>query len=489
MKPLRAGRVLLGVVVGVLIAAPAAAQIGDNSKIRIARNFSAEYNAKVMAVPEDERAWPAIRDASARLPLPREDVEFSAPRLPTHEHWEYIADYCRAHTDVITELREALKRPHFGYIVSDVDDPVMARAQHEQAGLAFVPPTPSENPRVVDLRYPCIGRMRWVVRLLCADARVAAHEGDPARAVKNVVAIVNAARLVRQLDQDISELVAIAALSVASTAASDVVAAVPLTPEQLMTMAEAFERMMGDHHPVLRLDLSRDLLLDELQRMYEDDGQGDGRLTPAGIADLDAIGQKENPGPGDMTLQALLLLTEEYFEYFWKNAATRREVLAEFERMVSAPIVHAPMWTWEEWPDVPGVDPDDRIWSTRYTLLTILLPSLNKTTQMARRAPVEYRTTAVALRLHARAAAGLPLPADVHAMYPSFAPALPLDCFTGKPLIYQRRGGGFVIYSVGADRDDDGGRAADCPACASRWIAPARADEAEDADWVLWPVP
>lgn len=70
----------MGVVAFSAAASTSVAQIGDNAKIRISRNFSAEYNAKVMAIPEAERAWPAIRDASARLPQPPDEVEFTAVR-------------------------------------------------------------------------------------------------------------------------------------------------------------------------------------------------------------------------------------------------------------------------------------------------------------------------------------------------------------------------------------------------------------------------
>ena len=41
---------------------------------------------------------------------------------------------------------------------------------------------------------------------------------------------------------------------------------------------------------------------------------------------------------------------------------------------------------------------------------------------------------------------------------PAFLPALPLDPFDGEPLRYKRMPDGIVIYSVGVDGKDDGGR-------------------------------
>jgi len=36
---------------------------------------------------------------------------------------------------------------------------------------------------------------------------------------------------------------------------------------------------------------------------------------------------------------------------------------------------------------------------------------------------------------------------------------LPLDHFAGKPPIYHRKGNGYILYSIGQNLKDDGGRA------------------------------
>ncbi len=38
---------------------------------------------------------------------------------------------------------------------------------------------------------------------------------------------------------------------------------------------------------------------------------------------------------------------------------------------------------------------------------------------------------------------------------------VPQDLFTGRPLVYRRTKQGYVLYSVGANGRDDGGRSAD----------------------------
>ena len=50
------------------------------------------------------------------------------------------------------------------------------------------------------------------------------------------------------------------------------------------------------------------------------------------------------------------------------------------------------------------------------------------------------------------------LPADLQDLVPRYLPSIPLDPFSGEAVIYQARDGDFVIYCVGLDRTDNGGR-------------------------------
>ena len=49
-------------------------------------------------------------------------------------------------------------------------------------------------------------------------------------------------------------------------------------------------------------------------------------------------------------------------------------------------------------------------------------------------------------------------PATLRELVPAFLKALPLDPFTDKPLIYRKLTKGFVVYSIGLNAKDDGGK-------------------------------
>lgn len=60
----------------------------------------------------------------------------------------------------------------------------------------------------------------------------------------------------------------------------------------------------------------------------------------------------------------------------------------------------------------------------------------------------------LAVRLHQKEHQGTP-PASLPALVPAILPRLPIDPFTGQPLIYRAVEKGFELYSTGPDRDDD----------------------------------
>jgi hypothetical protein len=49
-------------------------------------------------------------------------------------------------------------------------------------------------------------------------------------------------------------------------------------------------------------------------------------------------------------------------------------------------------------------------------------------------------------------------PESLEALVPALLDEVPIDPFTGRPLVYRRDGEGFIVYSLGSNEKDDGGR-------------------------------
>ena len=67
------------------------------------------------------------------------------------------------------------------------------------------------------------------------------------------------------------------------------------------------------------------------------------------------------------------------------------------------------------------------------------------------------RATRVAVLIERQRRLTGALPASIAALDPARVAAIPGDPFSGAPLHYRRDAGGYTVYSVGANRKDDGG--------------------------------
>ena len=71
---------------------------------------------------------------------------------------------------------------------------------------------------------------------------------------------------------------------------------------------------------------------------------------------------------------------------------------------------------------------------------------------------MRLRLTKVSLALAAyRAQTGV-YPRALEVLVPAYLPAVPADLFTEKPLVYKPAGGGYLLYSLGPNMTDDGGK-------------------------------
>jgi hypothetical protein len=99
-------------------------------------------------------------------------------------------------------------------------------------------------------------------------------------------------------------------------------------------------------------------------------------------------------------------------------------------------------------------------WPIRYGNSPMDVPSFLHS-DMARQAQVVaiVRAARVVVAMERyRREHGEQLPARPQSLVPDYLPALPIDPFSGQPLIVANEAHGYVVYSIGANRRDDGGR-------------------------------
>lgn len=91
-------------------------------------------------------------------------------------------------------------------------------------------------------------------------------------------------------------------------------------------------------------------------------------------------------------------------------------------------------------------------------VLSLLLPATEKVRVARERSQATADTTRLAFALAAYRAERKQYPATLSALAPTYVETIPDDVVTGKALIYKPSAEGYVLYSVGQNEIDDGGR-------------------------------
>ncbi|MCC7388522.1 MAG: hypothetical protein IT431_07105 [Phycisphaerales bacterium] len=464
----------------------------------VARNYAAEYNETIDAIPEHDRAWPIYLETYAMLePVPDDLLNCWPAPAPEHPRYAEALAYLERQRPVLDLAHRAALLPRLGAPFTDQLDPRIVaanNAHHPESHQEAEPP--SENPMMISVLLPTLGHMRSLARLLEFDAHVAAREGDGARVAADIDTLLGIARHAGDQPTLISALVEIAIDHLAANTLAGIIHERPdlLTDDQLRALA----------HRVASVDTSsiaaglageRWMFEDMVQRIYTDDGQGGGHLTAAGLRTMMSItGPSDDAGPLIAGPSPLGPITAVLVADRASLVAKHHELMTTLEARIGTP-----MWEYDAQPRVTdetetlASDPMDRV---RYFPLLILMPALDRAAATGE-ALLQRRDgvlTGIALELFRRDNGRYP--DSLAELAPLYLPEIPPDRFSGEPMRFAVDEHGPRLWSVGADRNDDGGRAPATETDAiTRWRSAPDAERMEaedpdgyDGDWVLWPI-
>lgn len=480
-------------------------------------DYVADLNAPARALAEDERAWPIYREALLQLgslpgPLAKRTSVTKALR-PGMEGWDEIEAYVRTHADTLEAIRSARQLPGLGFEVgfgcSEEDRKLWPNRPTE--GYSRGPDDVWQD-SLAALLFPHLGQVRKLAALLDADAWRCVVDGESETFVANIDAMLSIGEQARH-PLGLVQFCCSGIFKRAVTTIAEVLTDHPelLNDSQWQRIAH---RLAGAYGGNLHYDYTQERIwfLDGVQRMYSDDGHGNGRLTSAGIYRGELAGLRRPYlsllRVGMPPLQSAL-------------TARRLDMVHEFDRIMSSREAWARLPLWQRTAERTRAAQEERelsksgFWRLRYHHIAILSPSLYYDSLRVERLTQRRDAVlaAIALELYRRKHGTWPETLD--SLVPGFLPSVPPDRFDGEPLRYRLVNGRPLLYSVGADYDDDEGR----PPVARRphtaeslatWWRPrelveglktgkrppmyteeefqsAMKREVPDGDWVLWP--
>lgn len=265
-------------------------------------------------------------------------------------------------------------------------------------------------------------QMRSLSRLLLLDAHVAAHDGDSDRVIGDIHDLLATSDAMAAEPCLISHLVRIALNAIAIRGMQDLYATREWTDAELADMQERLMR------PDFRQGYRRALI-------------GERALTTSALKTISL---------GPLRADNELLALEHYQRSIDASSLPWHESVQksrELEREIT--------------------DLNDRpIARFRYAGTLMIFPAFRQVHDATARAAARRRAAVMALAVHRQVLAGGEIPTSLTDISPEYAPAganikvLATDPFTGTTLILKQlpSGTGLIIYSVGKDGNDDGGR-------------------------------
>jgi hypothetical protein len=437
-------------------------------------DYPATVNERTLATSIDQRAWPIYRHAMVKLSdyappdqfntISRDDLE------PGRPGWAWMAGWLQAHAAGLELARQAAGKPILGF---EYNTKV---PQNERAN--WTPIQEFLNP------------LRKLANFLAKDSELAILDGDANRFSADMTALLNMADQIRTEPTLISGYCTLGlrfmGISEINMALSHHAAV--LRDSDLPAMAHQLARF-GDPADMFNLRGEQWRFTNLVQYLYTDDGHANGRFTPDGLQ------ARRGWGPFDFSQAAsLYAIGPEIMEI----CLSRRELIDKFNRWYEL-ADHDLHTTMRDSPisvaDAFLMDTKNSAWrGPESTIMADESPSIHNMRINAEVLLGERDGAQVGLALEAYRRQHAQYPTSLQEMVPLLLPAVPADRITGGPLKYRLANGKPVVYSVGVDRKDDGGREPNVRGqpdnlAAARWPDSGWPNTPVDGDWILYPLP
>ena len=437
-----------------------------------------------VAKSPDQVAWPAYRDALVKMGMGRDDpkresagVEAACDSLPGSENWNAATAWLTANRAQIDAFCKATKRPVFGFpvgvAVSD-DDAALFGKNSQSNSISNAAIDNSDVDKLVTSEFPSFGMLlpqlaslRDAAKIIAIDMMMAVEKADGERATRDAEAIIALSIHAQEGRILIGDLVG---MSIRSIVVNRILMALEWKPNTFTdSQLKRLQNALRSVPPALeRPDFTSERLMfeDIVQRVYTDDGHGDGRFAPQWkqlrlISALESVSAGNHGKKQGATTQFTLLASWLSQPFAFYAIAGRKEALdhydASMKRLASQPndslndAVTASAIADEKFVESMTA------YGARFFLEGLLMPALGKVefNFQIDRANRDACVISIAAELYHRA--NEKWPASAKDLAPLCNGDAPRDSWNGKSILMETDANGFRMWSVGRDGVDDRG--------------------------------
>ena len=436
-----------------------------------------------VAKSPDQVAWPAYRDALVKMGMGWDDPKRESAReadslsLPGSENWNTATAWLTANRAQIDAFCKATERPVFGFpvgvAVSDDDAALLWRnSQSNSISNAAIDnsdvdkPDRSEFPSF-NISLPQLAILRQAVRIIASDMMMAVEKADGERATRDAEAIIALSIHAQEGRILIGDLVG---MSIRSIVVNRILMALEWKPNtftdsQLKRLQNALRSVP---RALERPDFTYERLMfeDIVQRLYTDDGHGDGRFAPQWkqlrlISALESISAANHGEKQGATTQFTLFASFLSQPFSFYAIAGRKEALDHYDASIKR-LAGQPNDSLNDAVTALAIAEEEFVESmtahgARFFLEGILTPALGKVVSSFQidRANRDACVISIAAELYHRANGKWPASAtDLTTLCNGKAPQ---DPWNGKPILMASDANGFRMWSVGRDGVDQRG--------------------------------
>jgi len=295
----------------------------------------------------------------------------------------------------------------------------------------------SKDGIVMEISLPELNEFRKLSRAITWHAKLNAAQGNNDKVMKDIVTCYRFG--LHQIGPKtlVEQMVGIAIRGIAVKTTFIILDKTKMDRASLNTLQRQIEQLSTDESYIPDMRAEKLMMLDIIQRMFTDDGKGDGRIHMESAEAMLTMWSQQAQSLEKLQRRQTTEAVEKLYEYL------------DF-------VGQKTPWQWK----AEQINPEKKIKKIKEKnpFVKIFCPAFVKVAQIFARcgAETDALTTTLALLRYKSDKSQLPEKLD-ELILAGYLEALPTDPFNGGPFVYKRLGDDFMLYSFGIDCDDDGG--------------------------------